>query len=193
MVIKNQLNESQDDLAANKAFSTKLLHDLDREGSIIITILVLLSLFYYLLHSGLLQLQNEELARKVLELQIELQKLKSKTVDYNSETNNSKNYINELSAAEKKIDELENRVGELTIAVEKGYVASEQLEIFREQLRVKSKESSEYALLLQSMDLKVKDKEQIKVTNKELSHELAGNLINANTKLNIIILILSLL
>lgn len=123
----------------------------------------------------MLQLQNEQLAQKVLELQIELQKLKSKTVDYNSETNNSKNYIEELSAAEKKIDELENKVGELSIAVEKGHVASEQLEIFREQLRAKSKESSEYSLLLQSMDLKVKDKELVKVANKELSHELAGD------------------
>ena len=57
--------------------------------------------------------------------------------------------------------------------MEKGNVATEQLEIFRDQLRVKSKESTEFALLLQSMDLKVKDKEQIKVANKELSRELA--------------------
>ena len=32
MIIKTQLHEAQDDLAANKAFATKLLHDLDREG-----------------------------------------------------------------------------------------------------------------------------------------------------------------
>lgn len=57
--------------------------------------------------------------------------------------------------------------------MEKGQVATEQLEIFREQLRLKSKESTEFGLLLQSMDLKVKDKEQIKVANKELSRELA--------------------
>ena len=119
--------------------------------------------------------------------------MKSKTSEYNSETVSASKYMNELSAAEKKIDELENRyyyyyfclillsvsnititrVGELSIAVEKGHVASEQLEIFRDQLRVKSKESTEFALLLQSMDLKVKDKEQIKVANKELSRELA--------------------
>lgn len=44
MVIKNQLNESQDVLAANKAFSTKLLHDLDREGIIIIiTIMIIIN------------------------------------------------------------------------------------------------------------------------------------------------------
>jgi predicted RNase H-like nuclease (RuvC/YqgF family) len=128
---------------------------------------------HYLLNKGFLQVQNEQLSQKVLELQIEIEKLKSKTSEFNSETVSASKYMNELSAAEKKIDELENRVGELSIAVEKGHVATEQLEIFRDQLRVKSKESTEFALLLQSMDLKVKDKEQIKVANKELSRELA--------------------
>jgi cell division protein FtsL len=56
-----------------------------------------------------LQVQNEQLSQKVLELQIEIEKLKSKTSEYNSETASATKYINELSAAEKKIDELENR------------------------------------------------------------------------------------
>ena len=120
-----------------------------------------------------MQRENEELSQKVLELNIEVEKLKSKVSENDSISTISSKYMNELSLAEKKIDELENKISELIIAVEKGNVATEQLEIFREQLRSKSKENSEFSLILQSMDLKVKDKEQTKVANKELSRELA--------------------
>jgi hypothetical protein len=121
-----------------------------------------------------------------LELNIEVKKLKSKVSENDSISTISSKYMNELSLAEKKIDELENKISELIIAVEKGNVATEQLEIFREQLRSKSKENSEFSLMLQSMDLKVKDKEQTKVANKELSRELA----EYKVKIGIIIIII---
>ena len=108
-----------------------------------------------------------------MELNIEVQKLKSKLSENDSATTTSSKYMNELSLAEKKIDELENKISELTVVVEKGNVAAEQLEIFREQLRSKSKENSKFALMLQSLDLKVRDKEQTKIANKDLSRELA--------------------
>jgi len=120
-----------------------------------------------------------------LELDIEVKKLKSKVSENDSISTISSKYMNELSLAEKKIDELENKISELIIAVEKGNVATEQLEIFREQLRSKSKENSEFSLILQSMDLKVKDKEQTKVANKELSRELA----EYKVKIGIIVII----
>ena len=120
-----------------------------------------------------------------MELDIEVKKLKSKVSENDSISTISSKYMNELSLAEKKIDELENKISELIIAVEKGNVATEQLEIFREQLRSKSKENSEFSLILQSMDLKVKDKEQTKVANKELSRELA----EYKVKIGIIVII----
>ena len=64
---------------------------------------------YHYLYKGFLQVQNEQLSQKVLELQIEIEKLKSKTSEYNSETVSASKYMKELSAAEMKIDELENR------------------------------------------------------------------------------------
>ncbi len=62
----------------------------------------------------------------------------------------------ELASAENAIVNLENKLSEVTLEAEKGNIAVEQLDNYREQVRLKIKENRELSLNIHSLESRLK-------------------------------------
>jgi len=62
----------------------------------------------------------------------------------------------ELVSADNAIVSLENKLSEMTLEAEKGSIAVEQLDNYREQVRLKIKENRELSLNIHSLESRLK-------------------------------------
>lgn len=83
---------------------------------------------------------KEDAERRIFELQKDNAKKEVEFAEAKETALLANKYHNDLIIAERAIETLEQKVAEYGVELEKGYVAVNQLENYREQLRMKTKE-----------------------------------------------------
>lgn len=91
---------------------------------------------------------KEDAERRIFELQKDNAKKEVEFAEAKETALLANKYHNDLIIAERAIETLEQKVAEYGVELEKGYVAVNQLENYREQLRMKTKEMRVSALYL---------------------------------------------
>lgn len=81
-------------------------------------------------------------------------------------------YHQEVLNYERVIETLEQKVSEYSVELEKGSVAQNQLENYREQLRIKTQENRDLSLHIHSIETQLKDMPYLLSRMNELSNEL---------------------
>jgi DNA repair exonuclease SbcCD ATPase subunit len=115
---------------------------------------------------------REDADRRISELQREIHKRDVELAEAREEASQTLKYQNELQAAEKTIEHLEMSVGEMSVELEKGSVAMLQLESYREQLRVKTKENRDMSLHIHGLENQLKDVPYLQTRYQEVQEEL---------------------
>jgi chromosome segregation ATPase len=152
MLLSQHLHLAQDEQSGSKTFIAQLLQDLEYERSSKDSV--------------------EELHRHINDLQHEFDKAQSELRESKADRKLLVNLKLDLQHAENQVEALENNLSEGTIELERGAIAIEQLDNYREQLREKTKENREMRLRLQCLDKELNDNSYIKTQYKQSEEEL---------------------
>jgi chromosome segregation ATPase len=152
MTLHHQLQEMEEDLGSSKATITKLHRELDEQKS--------------------LRSFKEDAERKLFELNKEVSKRDVEMTEMRETSSLANKYHSELITSERAIETLEQRLAEYSVELEKGAVALNQLESYREQLRVKTKENRDLSLQIHLLESQLKDVPYLSNRFQEISEEL---------------------
>ena len=133
MSLNQQLHLTQDELIQSQTFISQLLKDLDFERQRWST-------------GG-----AAKDAKYVADLEDELSSVKMRLAQAGNETYKNELLLAELVNAEESVSTLDNKLSELQIEAERGQVALEQLDNYREQVRLKIQENRQLSLQLHSL------------------------------------------
>lgn len=152
VTLNQQFNATQDELSASKTFIAQLMKDIEHERST--------------------KTRHGEFARQIQEHQFELNKKEQEVKAAKESGGNSGTLKQELIAAEKLIEVLENKLSEASLEMEKGVIAMEQLDEYREQLRQKVRENRELSLQNHSLESQLRDVNSTQQRNADMQDEL---------------------
>jgi len=152
VTLHQRLHNAEDELAGSKAYINKLLRDLEQSRGA--------------------KARNDDLTRRVNELTRDINSRDAALADARSEAAAARRQKAELAAAETHVHSLENRMAQLSIEVERGLIAMEQLDGYREQLRTKTKENRELTLQIHSLESQFKDAQASRQRHDALTDEL---------------------
>lgn len=152
LVLRQRLNKAEEELSGAKAFVTKLLGDIEIEKN--------------------QRTDRDELDLKVQELQRALVAKDGELFEARESTNATRKLKQELRRAEEYASSLEEKIGEVTAESEKGLIAIEHLDNYREQLRQKTIEARDMSLQLHSLEAELKEVKQFQAKHKLMEQEL---------------------
>ena len=115
---------------------------------------------------------REDADRRISELQREIHKRDVDLAEAREEASQAIKYQTDLAAAELMIEQLERKVGEDSVELEKGAVAMLQLDSYREQLRLKTKENRDMSLHIHGLENQLKDVPYLQTRYAEVQEEL---------------------
>ncbi len=115
---------------------------------------------------------REDADRRISELQREIHKRDVDLAEAREEASQAIKYQTDLAAAESMIEQLERKVGEDSVELEKGAVAMLQLDSYREQLRLKTKENRDMSLHIHGLENQLKDVPYLQTRYAEVQEEL---------------------
>lgn len=152
MTLHHQLQQMEEEAVAAKANITKLTREYEE--------------------LRIARNYKEESDHKARELQREINKRDLELIEIREAANLSQKYQEELANAEKVIETLENKLSEYSIELERGRVAISQLDNYREQIRVKTKENRDMSLHIHALETQLKDVPYLQNRFTEVSDEL---------------------
>jgi hypothetical protein len=152
MALHHQLQQLEEDNMSAKATITKLTREMEDHK----------------ISRG----HREDADRRISELQREIHKRDVELAEAREEASQALKYQNELQVAEKALEHLEMSVGEMSVELEKGSVAMLQLDSYREQLRVKTKENRDMSLHIHGLENQLKDVPYLQTRYQEVQEEL---------------------
>lgn len=152
MTLHHQLQQLEEDNMSAKATITKLTREMEDHK----------------ISRG----HREDADRRISELQREIHKRDVELAEAREDASQALKYQSELSAAEKTIEHLEMSVGEMSVELEKGSVAMLQLDSYREQLRLKTKENRDMSLHIHGLENQLKDVPYLQTRYTEVQEEL---------------------
>lgn len=115
---------------------------------------------------------REDADRRISELQREIHKRDVELAEAREEASQAIKHQTDLTAAENMIEQLERKVGEDSVELEKGAVAMLQLDSYREQLRLKTKENRDMSLHIHGLENQLKDVPYLQTRYAEVQEEL---------------------
>lgn len=115
---------------------------------------------------------REDADRRISELQREIHKRDVDLAEAREEASQAIKHQTDLAAAEDMIEQLERKVGEDSVELEKGAVAMLQLDSYREQLRLKTKENRDMSLHIHGLENQLKDVPYLQTRYAEVQEEL---------------------
>lgn len=152
MTLHQQLQRLEEELAVDKATITKLTRDLE--------------------DMRVSRSFKQEAERRLEELQAELHRRDLLLSEERESASLSNKYQLELQRAEKTIEALENTLSEYSIELEKGSVALNELDNYRDQLRQRTKDSRDMMLRIHTLESQLKEVPYLQKRFNELSEEL---------------------
>jgi hypothetical protein len=152
MALHHQLQQLEEDNMSAKATITKLTREMEDHK----------------ISRG----HREDADRRISELQREIHKRDVELAEAREEASQALKYQNELQVAEKALEHLEMSVSEMSVELEKGSVAMLQLDSYREQLRVKTKENRDMSLHIHGLENQLKDVPYLQTRYQEVQEEL---------------------
>lgn len=152
MTLHHQLQQLEEDNMSAKATITKLTREMEDHK----------------ISRG----HREDADRRISELQREIHKRDVELAEAREDASQALKYQSELSVAEKTIEHLEMSVGEMSVEMEKGSVAMLQLDSYREQLRIKTKENRDMSLHIHGLENQLKDVPYLQTRYAEVQEEL---------------------
>lgn len=152
MTLHYQLQQYEEDNMNAKATITKLTREIED----------------YKINRG----YREEADRRISELQREIHKRDVELAEAREEASQAVKFQTELNTAEKTIEQLEMNMGEMSVELEKGSVAMLQLDSYRDQLRVKTKENRDMSLHIHGLENQLKDVPYLQTRYAEVQEEL---------------------
>jgi chromosome segregation ATPase len=152
MNLHHKIQSLEEELVSTKLTITKLTRDMEEKK--------------------LSKISKEDRERKITELQREVSKLQQ---ELNTKLV-SENLINklqqQLTASEAEIESLENKLGDNIIELERGAVALQQLDNYREQIKLKTKENRDLSLHIHGLETQLKNVPYMQSKLLEFSEEL---------------------
>lgn len=115
---------------------------------------------------------REDADRRISELQREIHKRDVELAEAREEASQAIKHQADLAAADLMIEQLERKVGEDSVELEKGAVAMLQLDSYREQLRLKTKENRDMSLHIHGLENQLKDVPYLQTRYAEVQEEL---------------------
>lgn len=155
MALHQQLQQLDEEVTGAKATITKLARELDGRKNT--------------------KDHRVEWERRIHQLEKVLQQRDIELAEAREMTSMASKTQAELMTAEKTIEELENKIGEYSVDVERGAVAINQLDHYREQLRLKTKENRDMSLHIHGLENQLNDVPYYQKRIAELSEELMEN------------------
>eukprot|EP01033_Poteriospumella_lacustris_P011781 gene11781-8391_t len=152
MALHHQIQALEEEVMVTKTTITKLTRELEEQRG--------------------LRSFKEDAERRMFDLTKELGKRDVEFAEAKETASLANKYHNDLIVAERAIETLEQRVAEYAVELEKGAVAVQQLENYREQLRAKTKEIRDLSLHIHGLESQLKDVGYLQHRVQELSDEL---------------------
>jgi hypothetical protein len=152
MALHSQIQQLEEDNMSCRTTITKLTRELEEQRG--------------------LRSFKEDAERRIFDLQKELSKRDVEFAEAKETASLANKYHNDLIATERSIETLEQRLAEYSVELEKGTVAINQLENYREQLRGKTKEIRDLSLHIHALESQLKDVGYLQHRVNELSEEL---------------------
>ena len=152
LTLRQRLNKAEEELSSANAFVTKLLGDIEIEKN--------------------QRTDRDELDLKVQELQRVIVARDRELIEAKELSAATRKLKLELHRAEEYASSLEEKIGEVTSESEKGLIAIEHLDKYREELRQKTVETRDMNLRLHSLESELREVRQFQVKSKLMEQEL---------------------
>jgi DNA repair exonuclease SbcCD ATPase subunit len=152
MTLHNQIQGLEDEIGTSKASITKLSRELEDQKN----------------SKGFKEAADKQIA----DLQKHIQSLIIDVEEAKAGSSVVTKLQSDLLVAESLIQTLENKVDSYVVELEKGAVAIEQLDSLREQLRAKTKENRDMALMIHGLEGQLRDVPYLHNRVNELTDEL---------------------
>lgn len=118
---------------------------------------------------------KEESERRMFEYQKEMMKREVELAESRENNILINKYHNDLITAERTIESLEQKLAEYVVELEKGKIASSQLDNYREGMKGKLQEIRDLSLYIHQLENQLKDVPYLTARFQELSSELADS------------------
>ena len=116
---------------------------------------------------------KEETERKLFEMQKEIMKNDIEMAESRENNVLINKYHSDLITAERTIEALEQKLAEYSVELEKGKIASNQLENYRETMKLKLQEIRDMSLQMHQLETQLKDVPYLNARFKEVTTELS--------------------
>jgi hypothetical protein len=153
MILHSNIQSLEEDNMNSKATITKLFREIEDMKS--------------------LRLYKEDSERRLFDYQKEIMKYEIELVESRENNILINKYHNDLINAERTIESLEQRLAEYSVELEKGKIAINQLDIYRETIKNKLQEIRDLSLYVHSLENQLKDVPYLNTRYQELTNELS--------------------